>query len=303
MSLLHRRSGRETSRFGGCRVAKLIHEGQKSLIYKAKAAGTDETCVVKLYVKEFDKVSRRLRARYNLRSEGEIGLVLNPPEGGVPGVRHHVVATLGYGNEFESEENPYYVVLEYVDGYNMKNLMNLGHPSLRRRRVSLASQMCDGLLHIHNKGLIHRDFCSDNVLLRRDGCVKIIDLGFAAPVGVKFEEKTGTISYISPEQIRGAALDVTCDIYSFGVVLFELFVGRLPFIIEPRTGRADIDSRRATKMMQKHMHDAPPTPRSIAPDVPEVVEKIIMRCLQKEPGERYRSLREIRMMLSELEER
>ena len=301
--LRRKRPDRGAGRFGEYRTARPIHDGRKSLVYQAKAAShpRGEVCALKVYKKDFDRTARRIRRRYNLRSEGQIGMVLNPLEGVDPR-RHHVVKTLAYGNEYGTEDGSHYVVMEYVDGSNLKNLMSVGHSSLRRNRDAIAAQICEGLLHIHSKGLIHRDLCSDNVLLTKDTCVKLIDFGFAVPVGMKFEERSGTPSYMSPEQIKGGILAITSDIYSFGIVLFELYTGRLPFTSEldrARTERA-IPRPRDAEIAQKHLHDPPPQPRAIAPDIPEVVEKVILQCLEKHPARRFQSLREVMMILSEL---
>ncbi len=278
----------EASRFGQYQIIRLIHEGHKAMVYQARNLKSDELSALKLYSKLFDQQMRRLRKRYNLPSEGEIGRRLNPRPGEDP-VHHPIVRTLDEGHEFGKRSAPYFVVQEFVDGFNLKNVITVKPEQLNGRRLWLAQELARGLDIIHRSGYVHRDFAADNVLLTRQWQVRIIDMGFVAPSGMKSQERTGTPSYMAPEQIRGETLTPATDVYAFGVILYEVFTGRLPFgsgVHKAGTGIAGDQS--ATGLVLSQHLDTPPKPlRQIVPSVPEDIEKFVLQCLEKQPEKRF----------------
>jgi serine/threonine-protein kinase len=157
----------------------------------------------------------------------------------------------------------------------------------------IAGQICDGLEAAHRQGVIHRDLKSQNIIINSANQIKIIDFGLAHSTHLQGMTATGLImgtpEYMSPEQVEGKRVDERADIYSLGIILYELFTGRVPF-----TG----DSAIAVGF--KQMKEKPPPPRSIAPYLPAEVEAIILRCLQKNPLERYSSVTELRTDLERL---
>jgi serine/threonine-protein kinase len=137
---------------------------------------------------------------------------------------------------------------------------------------------------------VHRDFASDNVLITRQGHVKVIDLGFVAPTGTRFEERTGTPSYMAPEQIRGGELTPATDIYACGVILYELFTGKLPFgtgAQKPARATGPHEAQGGAFVLSHHLSTPARPPREIAPEVPAAIERIILRCLEKDPAARF----------------
>jgi len=283
-------SGTESRRFGGYHVVKLIHEGEKSSVYQARSAEGDGRVVVKCYRPHYNRTARRICKRYNLSREGEIGLVFNPTSHDAAG-DWPIVRTLGQGYEFGDPGKCYYVVLEYVEGLNAKHLLGCEEPLFREERLNIARSVGRALSIFHGRGLIHRDVCLDNVLVTRDRRVKLIDLGFMAPAGIAFKEKSGTPSYMSPEQFLVKPLHVTSDIYAYGVLLFELFTRELPFVTRFPTGKPELTARRMSELMVMHVKEPPPKPSERVADLPEGIERIILKCLEKDPSKRYLDIR------------
>ena len=207
-------------------------------------------------------------ARLARRSEGEIATAL----------RHeNVVHTYEYGKCGEH----CYIVMEYIDGPNLRNVVLEGaQPELQKMDVTV--QIGRGLEHIHSRGLVHRDICPKNILLTQDGTAKIIDFGLTIMANEKRRhlwERSGTPSYMAPEQIRGSPGDCRSDIYAFGMSAYEILTGRRPF---------EGHSRR-TKM-QGHLNAAVPRPSQFNKDIPPEVEDVIMASLSKSPDQRPQSM-------------
>jgi serine/threonine-protein kinase len=181
----------------------------------------------------------------------------------------------------------HYVSMEYFGGTNLKeHLKRSGSLSLLNA-YQILSQMCDGLEAAHSQGVIHRDLKSQNIMVGPTGQIKIIDFGLARSVHLEGMTATGLImgtpEYMAPEQVAGKHVDERADIYALGVILFEMLTGRVPF-----TG----DSAIAVGFQQ--LKDPPPPPRSINPQIPEEVERIILKALEKDPLRRYRNVDELR---------
>lgn len=290
-------SATEPRRFGDYDIVRIIHEGEKSCVYQVCSRGDDHQAAVKVYKPLYNRTARRICKRYNLRREGEMGLLLNPKQG-EPADSWPIVRTLSYGYEFGDPGKCYYVVLEHVDGLNAKHLLGCEDPLFREERMNVACTVGHALSILHNRGLIHRDICMDNVLISRDRMVKLIDLGFMAPVGIVFEEKSGTPSYMSPEQFLLKPLREASDIYAFGVLLFELFTGELPFVSRYPSGNPELAPRRMSELTAMHVKAPPPKPSDKAADLPDGVEAIILKCLEKNPDKRYSDMRRVLSDLS-----
>jgi serine/threonine protein kinase len=148
--------------------------------------------------------------------------------------------------------------------------------------LRIAKQICAGLAAAHEVGVIHRDVKSQNILIEPTGGLKILDFGIARLTEDREMTATGTPDYMSPEQTRGLPLDHRSDIYSTGVVLYEVFTGSLPF---------EGDSPLAVVL--KHIHDPAPPPRSKNPWIEPGIAPILTKCLEKEPGARFQSMGEL----------
>jgi len=292
----------ETRRFGDFLLVRPVHDGEKAFVYQARRPPAPELYALKVYKPAYDRTSRRIQKRYGLSCEGEVGLLLTPATA-APDPNFPIVRTLAYGWEYNDPARCQYLVQEFVDGANLKHMVACADPRLRAKRLEILQAAGAALEIIHERGFVHRDVCSDNILLARDGRTKLIDLGFTAPAGIAFEEKSGTPSTMSPEQCEARRLGPTSDIYSFGVVLFEVFTGSLPFSGTRGPDNPALVARRASELMQKHLHDAPPRPSQVAPDLPEGLEPIILRCLDKAPERRYPNMKELLRDLAKLQER
>jgi serine/threonine protein kinase len=298
----------ESRRFRDFLPIRPVHDGEKACVYQARRMSANLPAVagglyaLKVYKPGYDRTARRIQKRYGLSSEGETGLSLTPPTA-ASDPDFPIVRTFTCGWEYDDPARCHYLVQEVVDGANLKHMLVCADPRLRAKRLEILQAAGRALAFMHDQGLIHRDVCSDNILFSRDGRTKLVDLGFAAPAGIAFEEKSGTPSAMSPEQCQGIRLAPTSDIYSFGVVLFEVFTGRLPFSAARGSDNPALAARRASELMQKHLHDPPPRPAQVARDLPEGLEPIILRCLEKPPERRYPNMKELLWDLAKLHER
>ncbi|WP_022868918.1 Stk1 family PASTA domain-containing Ser/Thr kinase [Schaalia vaccimaxillae] len=177
-----------------------------------------------------------------------------------------------------------YIVMEYVEGHTVKELISDGTPVPIDEAVEIVSGVLSAIQYSHAANLVHRDIKPGNIMLTNDGKVKVMDFGIARAMTDSQATMTqtnavvGTAQYLSPEQARGEQVDARSDIYSTGVVLFELLTGRPPF-----TG----DS--AVAVAYQHVQQLPPVPSSVTPDIPEALDRVVMKALAKERENRYAS--------------
>ena len=290
-----------SGRFGPYTIVRTIHEGEKAFVHLARSDETGDSVVIKVYKPNFDRTARRIRKKYGLRREGSVGLLLNPPKGVDPAT-YPVVRTIHCGRENGRPDGALFIIMEYINGPSLKSLIVTDDPALPEARLNICIQAAGGLEIVHSKGFVHRDVCSDNFLLEERRRTKLIDLGFCTPIGLQFEEKTGTLSYMAPEQIRVGPIVPQTDMYGLGAVMFELFTGRLPFTSEIRPSNEQAFRRRASEIMQKHVHEEPPPPSRFAPDLDARVEAVILKCLEKQASRRYDSMRDLIRELTAIEE-
>ncbi len=193
--------------------------------------------------------------------------------------------------DFGRADGMLYLVMEYVPGYNLTQLIRKKGTLSASTTANIMSQICAALDDAHSKKIIHRDLKPDNVMIKVDRSkkhiVKVFDFGIAKMIIEGKQDNSitragtivGTVNYMSPEQCRGeGTIDLRSDIYSLGVVAFEMLTGRLPFTAPTPTGLA-----------VKHIVEPPPSLCSIIPEIPESVDKVVLRALSKEPRDRYSS--------------
>ena len=184
-----------------------------------------------------------------------------------------------------------YIVMEYIDGITLKEYIDMQGVLDWKETVHLTTQVLKALQHAHENGIVHRDIKPHNIMLLQDGSIKVTDFGIARfssnATGTMTEQAIGSVHYIAPEQARGDKTDGKTDIYSVGVMMYEMLTGRVPF---------DADSAVSVALMQ--LQTTPKRPREINPSIPEGLEEITIKAMQKNPEARYHSAVE---MLSDIE--
>ena len=184
-----------------------------------------------------------------------------------------------------------YIVMEYIDGITLKEYIDMQKVLDWKETVHLTTQILKALQHAHENGIVHRDIKPHNIMLLQDGTIKVTDFGIARfssnATRTMTEQAIGSVHYIAPEQARGEKTDGKTDIYSVGVMMYEMLTGTLPF---------DGDSAVTVALMQ--LQAKAKRPREINPDIPEGLEEITMKAMQKDPEDRYHSAVE---MLSDIE--
>jgi serine/threonine-protein kinase len=187
--------------------------------------------------------------------------------------------------DFGEVEGVPYISMEYVRGVTLRYLLDQTHRLPYSAGLRLAKQLCAGLGAAHAVGVIHRDIKPENLILEPTGNAKLMDFGIARPVTRLTPGQTqagfivGTPQYLSPEQLQGHEPDIRADIYSCGMVFYEMFTGELPF-----TGAS------AVEIAMKHLQVQPASPSAVWREVPPALDALILRCLKKDPEERYRSV-------------
>jgi len=192
------------------------------------------------------------------------------------------------------EKGTHYITMEYVPGEDLKGSIRRMGPLTAGKTLFIAKQVCEGLGEAHRLGVVHRDLKPQNIMIDKDGNARIMDFGIARTVKGKgitgAGVMVGTPEYMSPEQAEVKEVDQRSDIYSLGVILYEMVTGRVPFEGETPLGIA-----------MKHKSEAPPDPRELNAQVPSDLSRVIMRCLEKDKEKRYQSAGEISSELLNIE--
>lgn len=288
----------QPGRFGGCHVVKVVHDGDKSSVFLVEGAGGPaERAAVKLFKGQYDRLALQIEKNYGIPSEGDVGLALNPDPDRT--YRHYpVVITIRQGREFGRRTGRRYIVQEFVEGVTLKSLVSCRDRRVARYPAAFVVQICQALHIVHEHGYVYRDLCLQNLIVQPNHRLKLIDLGFCAPADIAFAERSGTPSYMSPEQIRAEPLHPTSDIYSLGVVIYELLRLRPPYI--SRIGGEDEEAieKRRQALMRMHLDKpVPELPGRISARKPKL-SAIMTRCLQKAPADRFQSVDEIIELLT-----
>ncbi|HKG44589.1 MAG TPA: Stk1 family PASTA domain-containing Ser/Thr kinase [Gaiellaceae bacterium] len=182
-------------------------------------------------------------------------------------------------------EGTYYIAMEYLDGRSLKELIVGRGPAPVKLAIDYARQVLSAVGFAHKHGIVHRDIKPHNVLVGQEGRLKVTDFGIARSGASQMTEVgsiIGTAQYLSPEQARGAPVDQTSDLYSVGVVLFEMLTGQVPF-----TGETPLE------IAMKHLSEVPRPPSELRPEVPHDLDSLVLRALAKDPSERYQSAEEM----------
>ncbi|MFN8091681.1 MAG: protein kinase [Vicinamibacteria bacterium] len=272
--------------FGGrYEILGSLGRGGMGVVYRARDTQLDETVALKLLRPDAIQTDPSLLERF----KQEIRLARR--------ITHRNVLRT---HDFGDASGVPYISMEYVDGVNLKDLLRSRGALPLGVGLSVAKQMCHGLAAAHEMGVVHRDVKPHNMMiLPETGDLKIMDFGISCmqSVGSSAAGMTlagtvmGTPDYMPPEQAQGRAVDFRADLYSLGVVLFEVFTGRLPFAGEAPTAA-----------LIAHIQKQPPRPRSIAAALPAELEAVILRALEKDPARRWQTADEIVQALSAISE-
>ncbi len=191
-------------------------------------------------------------------------------------------------------EGTHYIVMEYVSGEDLKSFIRRARQLTPGTAISIAKQVCEGLTEAHKLGTVHRDLKPQNIMIDKEGNARIMDFGIARSLKEKgitgAGVMIGTPEYMSPEQVEAKEVDQRSDIYSLGVILYEMVTGRVPF---------EADTPFAIGM--KHKGEMPKDPRELNSQLPEDLSKVILRCLEKDKAKRYQSADELHAELSKIE--
>ena len=189
-----------------------------------------------------------------------------------------------------------YITMEYVRGENLKRLIRKVGRLAPGQAVPIACQISDGLAEAHRLGIIHHDLKPQNVMIDEEGQAKIMDFGLARLLAKEGRDglgsRSGSPAYIAPEQVNGKALDGRADLYSLGVLIYEMLTGQTPF-------KAD----RVDEIIAKHLHERPRDPREINPGISPELARLVTKCLEKDPADRYQSAAEVKEALDRLRDR
>ncbi len=252
---------------GRYEITELIGEGGMADVYRATdVLDNNRTVAVKILKKEYSE-NEDFQRRF--RNESKAIAVLSHP---------NIVKIYDMG----FSEKVQYIIMEYVDGITLKDYMESEKILNWKDAVHFVIQILRALQHAHDHGIVHRDIKPQNIMLLMDGTIKVMDFGIAKFAREESRTATdqaiGTVHYISPEQARGDTVDARGDLYSVGVMFYEMLTGRKPF---------DTDNPVSIAVM--HMQNVPERPSSINPNIPPGLEEIIMHAMEKDPNRRYQS--------------
>jgi eukaryotic-like serine/threonine-protein kinase len=201
-------------------------------------------------------------------------------------LRHKNIVTI---HDFGEQDNSPYLVMEYLEGEDLKASLVSGRISTFFDKTSVMTQVAEGLQHAHHHGIVHRDIKPANIMILSDGTVKIMDFGIARVMTEQFTTRLtrhgdvlGTISYMAPEVLQGTEVDPLCDIFSFGVIYYELIAGKHPFAAD-----------QPARVMYNITATTPPPVSTFAPDCPRDLEQLIARAIHKDRDLRYQSLEDL----------
>ncbi len=194
------------------------------------------------------------------------------------------IASLNHENiikiyDIEERFRTVFIIMEFLEGESLDAMLGRLKTIPPALAANLLIQICSGLQYAHQRGIIHRDVNSSNVIIRRDDRLKILDFGLACPIGTKDFSSLGTIAYMAPEQIEGDPMDQRTDIYAAGILAYEMVVGNRPF--------PEDDARALVDM---HLTRDIPDPAASAPDLPQDLQRFIIKACQLDPESRYRDM-------------
>ena len=244
-------------------ILELVGRGGMGVLYRARDRTLERDVALKMMLVDFT-LDPAARERFEREARA------------VARLQHRNVVTI---HELGEADGAPFIVMEFLSGKDLDTILKAETPLTLAEKLDVAAQLCEGLGYAHEQGIVHRDIKPGNVRVLEDGTVKILDFGiakFAMSSVTQSGTVLGTPSYMAPEQVMGNPVDGRADLFAAGVLLYELLVGKKPFIGDAPTA-----------VVYQIMHVEPPPIRGLVPDLPEAVEEIVTRALKKDPDERY----------------
>ncbi|MGE5343519.1 MAG: protein kinase domain-containing protein [Candidatus Omnitrophota bacterium] len=253
---------------GNYRILKKIGEGGMGAVFLARDTFLERDVAMKVIAPHLAR-NPGLMARFRIEAIAQAKL------------NHANIVTI---HSFNQEQDTYYIVMEFVEGKNLKDFILENGPLPLSQALKIFSQILEGMAYAHSRGIIHRDIKTSNIFITPNQVAKIGDFGIAKVEGIDGLTKVGTTLgspvFSSPEQLMGKKTDARTDIYSLGVVFFEMLTGTLPVKI---TGNGDY------QIIQQILESTPPRPSSLNPSIPPTLDTIILKSIAREPDKRFQS--------------
>lgn len=264
------------------KIIKVLGKGAMGIVYLAKDQDLQELVALKVII------DTDLKSEFLEQFKEEIRLARR--------ITHrNVLRTYDFG----VSHNLYYISMEYMHGYDLNVLIKRKGALDTHISLMLAKQICSAMIAAHNEGIIHRDLKPQNMMINKQGILKIMDFGLAMRVKLPTEEHTddalqtktiaGTPAYMAPEQFCGGELDSRTDIYAIGMILYKVFTGRAPFIAQS-----------LKEMMEKQLREYPPHLYELISDISPKVDSIIMKAIAKDKAQRFQSVQELQQALQDI---
>ena len=263
---------------GRYQIIEELGKGGMGKVYKVQDTKIKEKIALKLIKPEIAKDKKTLE-----RFSNELKFARK--------IRHKNICQMF---DLGEEQGTHFITMEFVEGQDLKKLIRQSGQLAIGTTINIAKKVCDGLIEAHTSGVVHRDLKPSNIMIDADGNARIMDFGIARSIEGKgitgAGVMIGTPEYMSPEQVEGKEVDQRSDIYSLGVILYEMLTGRVPF-----------EGDTPFTIGVKHKSEMPKDPKELNTQIPEDLNSIILRCLEKEKEKRYQSAAEVRSELVNIE--
>jgi eukaryotic-like serine/threonine-protein kinase len=259
-------------------------QGSMSRVFKAYDRQLGRTICLKLMDKVKTKNFEERFTKMGLKkpSEGEVCLSLK-----------HKNCMMTYEHGVTTEGEPY-LVMEWIDGLGMNYLIETKSTQMNGNRVNYVLQLCDALHYLHSTNYLHRDLCPRNVMVDKEGVVKLIDFGLTIPFTPAFCQpgnRTGTIEYMAPEIIKRSTTDQRVDVFALGVTAYEVFTGAMPWEPSPSSEEA----------LRRKLNTLPRKAKDMNPKLDEELTQVLMKCIERDRALRYGSVNQFKEALMKLE--